>query len=256
MSQLPLLSVITVVYNASATIEKTINSVVNQDYYNLEFIVIDGGSTDGTVDIIKRFEGTVACWISEPDQGIYYAMNKGLQLAKGEYVTFLNSGDYYCNESVLSNLFSDVNDEDVVYGDMYVVEDQKKQPRYQKALRFSKEILLKRGTAVVCHQAFFVKRIIAPRYNVFYRYKAELNWYFDIIELNKDLTIKYKQMPVVFYPLGGFGFLNYRNNLWEWVVLILSRYGLFVFLRHNLHKTIWNKYKYYSAKLREKDFFL
>lgn len=90
---MPKISVITVVYNAVATLEQTIHSVINQDFEDFEFIIIDGGSSDGTIEIIKKYEDRITLWISEPDKGIYDAMNKGIIMAKGEYIYFINSGD-------------------------------------------------------------------------------------------------------------------------------------------------------------------
>jgi glycosyltransferase involved in cell wall biosynthesis len=89
----PLISIITVSYNVVSSIEKTILSIVNQNFNNFEYIIIDGGSTDGTVDKIKKYQDKITLWVSEPDKGIYDAMNKGISYAKGEYICFINSGD-------------------------------------------------------------------------------------------------------------------------------------------------------------------
>jgi len=99
--QSPLFSIITVVLNGEKYLEQTIKSVVGQNFSNFEYLIIDGGSTDGTLDIIKKYESQIDHWISEPDNGIYDAMNKGLRLAKGEVVNFLNCGDFYLNNKVL-----------------------------------------------------------------------------------------------------------------------------------------------------------
>jgi glycosyltransferase involved in cell wall biosynthesis len=100
-----LISIITVVYNGVSTIEQTILSVINQTYKNIEYIIIDGSSTDGTVDIIKKYEKHLIYWVSEPDKGIYDAMNKGIRKATGEWLNFMNSGDIFSDISVLKNIF-------------------------------------------------------------------------------------------------------------------------------------------------------
>ena len=250
MGHSPSISIITVVYNAGKTLEKTIQSIINQTYKNIELIIIDGRSTDETIAIIKKYEAYVTFWQSEADQGIYDAMNKGLKFSGGDYVTFLNAGDYYCNNSVLSTLFSDNQGEDVIYGDIFVEDVTSTPPRYQQAVDFNLENLLSHGTAVVCHQAFFIKRNLAPDYNTSFRYKAELNWYFDIVEANKQLNYMHKDIAVVCYSLGGFGYINYRNNLYEWCKLIIKRYGLLIFFKYKYPGIIFHKlnYRYQISK--------
>lgn len=115
------ISIITVVRNDVHNIEKTICSVISQGYPNLEYIVIDGGSTDGTLKIIERYSDKITYYVSEPDNGIYDALNKGILKATGDWVGLLNSGDVFCNEMVLSDMFcNDLNQVDVVYGNCYV----------------------------------------------------------------------------------------------------------------------------------------
>ena len=120
---IPLISIITVSYNAVDTIKETINSVINQTYPNIEYIIIDGGSIDGTVDIIKKHENKIAFWISEPDKGIYDAMNKGIQGATGEWINFMNCGDVFANTQVLQSIFDKNNykEFDVIYGNSYKI---------------------------------------------------------------------------------------------------------------------------------------
>jgi len=102
--QEPLVSIITVVYNGERYLEKTIQSVLNQTYDNIEYIIIDGGSSDGTLDIITRYEHAIDYWVSEKDEGIYDAMNKGLQVARGDYIAILNADDYYEQNAVALSL--------------------------------------------------------------------------------------------------------------------------------------------------------
>lgn len=107
MNKKPLISIITISYNSCLTIEDTILSVINQTYPHIEYIVIDGGSKDGTVDIIKRYENKISYWISEPDKGIYYAMNKGIAATTGEWINFINCGDSFYDKNVIARLFKD-----------------------------------------------------------------------------------------------------------------------------------------------------
>jgi glycosyltransferase involved in cell wall biosynthesis len=117
----PMVSVITVVFNAKETLEATMLSVLAQDWPHLEYIVIDGGSTDGTVDVIRRYAPRLSAWVSESDEGIYDAMNKGLRMATGEWVHFLNAGDCFASSDVLTRCMEAVLPGDgVVYGDCFI----------------------------------------------------------------------------------------------------------------------------------------
>ena len=109
-----MISVITINYNNHAGLLKTIDSVVNQTYNNFEYIIIDGGSTDGSVDVIYKYADRIDYWVSEPDKGIYNAMNKGIDVAKGEYCIFLNSGDSFCDYQTLSLSLPFLDGTDVV----------------------------------------------------------------------------------------------------------------------------------------------
>jgi len=115
----PLVTVITVVRNSVSLLEKTILSIINQTYRNIEYIIIDGDSNDGTIDIIKKYENKINLWISEPDKGIYDAMNKGASFANGEWINFMNSGDKFFNDSVVESIFKtdNHNQYDLIYGD-------------------------------------------------------------------------------------------------------------------------------------------
>lgn len=104
----PKISVITVCFNAAHVIEKTILSVINQTYPNVEYIVVDGGSNDGTIDIIKKYEAQIDKWISEPDDGIFDAMNKGIRMASGEWLNMMNAGDFFFSKESLSEVFSEI----------------------------------------------------------------------------------------------------------------------------------------------------
>jgi glycosyltransferase involved in cell wall biosynthesis len=115
-SDKPLISVVTVVFNSEELIADTIESVINQSYENVEYIVIDGGSTDQTVSIIQSYEESIDYWVSESDRGIYDAMNKSAYLCHGEWINFMNAGDQFHDKNTLSSLKGDLNNNDVVYG--------------------------------------------------------------------------------------------------------------------------------------------
>ncbi|MFW5891412.1 MAG: glycosyltransferase, partial [bacterium] len=123
---MPLVSIITVVYNAFETLERTIKSVLNQDYKNIEYIIIDGGSTDGSLDIIKKYEKELEYYISEPDKGIYNAMNKGIALAQGDYICLLNADDYYKPEFVSNSIKKSLEtNADIVYSALHWVNEDR-----------------------------------------------------------------------------------------------------------------------------------
>lgn len=118
--QRPLISIVTVVLNSVETIERTIKSIINQPFTNYEYIIIDGGSNDGTLDIIRKYSNYISFWISEPDKGIYDAMNKGIAYAKGEYISILNSDDWYVTNSlsVIANQIQNNPNIDIIYGNI------------------------------------------------------------------------------------------------------------------------------------------
>ena len=118
MIEKPLVTVITVCYNAVSLIEKTIRSVLAQQYEHIEYIVVDGGSTDGTIEIIRKYEAHISHWITEQDEGIYDAMNKGVAMATGEWCIFLNAGDTFAADDVLNRIFQVPREADVIYGDV------------------------------------------------------------------------------------------------------------------------------------------
>jgi glycosyltransferase involved in cell wall biosynthesis len=120
----PLVSVITVVFNNKEHLEQTIQSVVNQTYDNVEYIIVDGGSTDGTLSIIKKYEESIDYWVSEPDKGLYDAMNKGLDLANGDWINYMNSGDAFYESNTIQRIInSEYKDADLIYGNHIVEYD-------------------------------------------------------------------------------------------------------------------------------------
>ncbi len=171
----PLISVVTICYNAKNDLEKTILSVLSQTYQDIEYIIIDGGSTDGTVDIIHKYSERLFYWISEPDKGIYDAMNKGMDRATGSWINFMNAGDTFCDNEVIKNIFgyNDLSDYSVIYGDCYV--SKLNQLQYLKASSMKKVHV----QMPFCHQSSFIRKTrlrfsidlkIAADYQMIYEY--------------------------------------------------------------------------------------
>lgn len=170
----PKISIITVSYNAVQTIERTILSVLNQNYPNIEYIIIDGGSTDGTVEIIKKYAEKLSYWVSEPDKGIYDAMNKGISHATGDYVGIINSDDWYADKAL--KIVADASIEypqiDIFYGDMIVFYSNDSQP-----IRLSDHTKLKQGMSVN-HPTCFVRRTVYERkqFSLLYRMAGDYDF--------------------------------------------------------------------------------
>lgn len=148
------ISVVTVCYNAVDQIEETIKSVVGQTYQNIEYIVIDGGSTDGTTDIIRKYSDKISYWISEPDNGIYDAMNKGIHVATGDYINFMNAGDYFSSASAISDVVKQINaTNDIIYGDSTMI-DYKGRRRFSAA---DTDVNLLKKRPIYRHNASFTR---------------------------------------------------------------------------------------------------
>jgi hypothetical protein len=185
---LPVVSVITVVYNSLNLIEKTIRSITGQTYPNIEFVVIDGGSSDGTVEIIRLYEKQIDWWISEPDHGIYDAMNKGLAAATGDYVWFMNAGDRIYAADTLDKIFAGGQPRNfgesgirhkakIWYGDTMIVDPEYREVGLRR-LRPPEVLTWKsfKNGMLVCHQAIIVSREIAEPFDPRYRHSADFDW--------------------------------------------------------------------------------
>jgi len=177
----PVFSIITVTYNAAQWLERTILNILSQSYPHIEYIIIDGGSTDGTIDIIKQYHEGISFWISEPDKGLYDAMNKGLLHATGEYVWFINAGDKLHTadtlHEIMSSLKKKVSLPDIIYGDTTIV-DATGHSLGLRRLRPPKNLTWKsfRMGMLVCHQSFIAKREIAPLYDLSYKLVSDFDW--------------------------------------------------------------------------------
>lgn len=226
----PLVSVITVVFNNSDYIEKTILSVLNQTFRDKEYIIIDGASTDGTLEIIEKFDQKIDFWQSQADKGIYDAMNKGLSLAKGTYVLFLNSGDLFSDDYVLENVFSKAEqDADIYYGETNLVNGSGEILGTRSDLSTRKLPLkltwkdMKYGM-VVSHQSIFVRRSIAPVYDLKYRYSADIEWVIESLKRSRK-TI-HTHTVISNYLIGGLSIKHQKRSWQERFDIFARQFGL------------------------------
>ncbi|MFN3404415.1 MAG: glycosyltransferase family 2 protein [Cytophagaceae bacterium] len=225
----PKITVITVVYNSRQLLRNTILSVLNQTFKEWEYVIIDGGSNDGTIDIIKDYSRFLAFWVSEKDKGIYDAMNKGLKAARGEYVLFLNSGDLLADERVLEGVFSNNIEEDCYYGETLLIEESGKilGTRSDLTTRKLPTVLTWKDMIngmVVSHQSIIFRREIVKEYNLNFRCSADIDWV--IRGLKSSANILNTGIPISKYLVGGFSIKNQKVCLKERWKIYVMHYGI------------------------------
>ena len=227
-SKNPLISIITVVFNAEEFLEETILSILNQDYKNIEFIIIDGKSTDLTLDVIKKYHDKIDILVSEEDKGIYDAMNKGIGLANGEWLNFLNAGDLFFGNDVLTKVFEKKRtDAAFLYGkvDYYSIENGSNQTLGKKV-----SIRDFQTSFPICHQSMFFNKEIFNyfgRYDLNYKVTAD---YDLVIKIFKDRAVKkvYIDSVISKFLIDGFGFNNSFQGHWERVKIADNHFNFFI----------------------------
>jgi len=245
-----LFSIITVTYNASKWLERTIQSIISQSYPHIEYIIIDGNSTDGTLDIIKKYQSSITHYVSEPDKGLYDAMNKGLKSASGDYIWFINAGDMIYSENTVQEIVDTLdagNLPDIIYGETQIVDEQGNSVAMRR-LR-APEILTWKSFSMgmlVCHQSFIVKRTIAEPYNMQYRFTADYDW--CIRCLKKANTVFNTHFILSRFLEAGLSAANRKESLKERYRIMCENYGkLPTQIRH-----IWFAVRFYAAKCTKK----
>lgn len=253
----PKITVITVTYNCDKLLLKTIRSIAVQEYDNLEYIIIDGNSTDKTLDIIKDNLKDISFWISENDSGIYDAMNKGIRFSSGEWIIFMNAGDTFSHQNVLKNIFQDTQliEYDVVYGDVI--------------LQYSNYSYIKRALPLTkmdhklsfCHQSSFVRRSVISEYmfNTKYKLAADYDLFF---RLYKDsYKFLYVNTPIsIFESESGAANNNERrvheeyyeiNSRDRTILGLLFKHCLFTYITFKgNNKTCVNYLRYLINRIR------
>lgn len=208
-------SVVTVNYNNSRGLEDTIKSVLSQTYKNIEFIIVDGGSTDSSLEVIKRYRDQIDFYVSEKDAGIYDAMNKGIKLATGSWINFMNSGDKFHEDDSISKVFShNISDNiNLVYGSQYKLgEVVPPLPSY----------FIKLGIIPACHQAMFFRPSIEYdlRYNIYADFDLVANIY-----QNKESSIKFVDVAVCEFEGGGVSSLISREKRIDKYLSLFRHFG-------------------------------
>lgn len=213
----PLITVVTVVYNGDKFLEETILSVINQTYDNVEYLIIDGGSTDGTLDIIRKYEHAIDYWVSEKDNGIYDAMNKGIDLATGEWINFMNAGDGIYAHSVLSDLFTHQNHQkaQILYGNHQVIYPSGRTRCVKAGLMKN----LWKGSQF-CHQASFVKADYhkAHKFNLCTKIVADFEFYYKAWQNN--VQFKFVDVVVAKFEAGGVSDIKRIDSILGWWIFI------------------------------------
>lgn len=243
----PLFSIITVTYNAERTLGRTVESVAGQTCRLYEHIIIDGASSDGTLRVLEGCPGADRRKVmSEPDEGLYDAMNKGLGIATGDYLIFLNAGDKFHSPDTLQHLADVIMDNDypgIVYGQTDLVDDGGRRlgPRHLTAPETLGYANFARGM-VVCHQSFVVLRRIAPPYSTRYRFSADYDWCIKCLQHSRNNV--YAGEILTDYLAEGLTTANHRKSLWERFRIMSRYYGLLptivrhigFFFRHRRYK--------------------
>lgn len=225
----PLISVVTVSYNAVSTIEQTILSVLNQTYPRIEYIIIDGGSTDGTVDIIKKYADRITYWVSEPDKGIYDAMNKGIKVATGEWINFMNCGDsLYENDIVekISNMAKNINNVSIIYGKTM------KQFEQYDTIETPPELSKIKKRLPFCHQSSFIKLELLQKhpYNTDYKLVADDEFFYSMY-INSVNFLFIDEVVSKYDAYSGVSSCNIKQALYEnYQIRGNSNYIYFLFI--------------------------
>ncbi len=225
----PTISIITVVYNGEAELEGTIQSVLKQTYPAIEYVIIDGASKDGTLDLIKKYEPNIDFWKSEPDKGLYDAMNKGMQHATGDFVLFLNAGDRLYAKDTLDIIFSKCKtDTDILYGEVMMVDDAR-QPIGTRSEITTRQLpknlnwkSLQKGM-VVCHQAFIPRRTICPPY-MMDNLAADIDWVIEC--LKKSRSNVFTDTIIAEFLVGGVSKQRHQQSLKDRFAILQKHYGV------------------------------
>jgi len=243
------ISLLTVSYDSETTIKDTIESIRSQDYNTIEYIVVDGDSKDGTVQIIKSYDSVVTKWISEPDKGIYDAMNKAIGLATGDVVGILNSDDFYFDSTIISQVAAAFENQDVdaVFGDLIFVDPNnlKKTVRTYSSAKWNPSKFAK--GFMPAHPTFFVRRKYYEQFGVFktdYKIAADYELLIRFLYVNK---LRYQYLPITMVKMrrGGVSSRNLTSNI------VLNNEIIRACRENGISTNVFKVYPKYFTKLFE-----
>lgn len=220
------ISVITVCFNAVNDLEKTLKSVRSQTYKNLEYIVIDGGSRDGTVDLIKKASNCIDYWVSEPDGGIYDAMNKGIKKANGDWILFLNAGDVFVSDTVMED-FSNYLTDDIYILRGNIVRLYDKFKAVSQGITAQNPTLMDMISGSFHHQACLIRKVLFLQYGLYsteYKLCSDWKFFFDCVALHHVKT-KYVNYTVAAFKMDGASSNNTIRYEQESKAYLVSLYG-------------------------------
>ncbi len=224
----PVFSIITVVYNGATLLEPTIKSVIEQTYPDIQYIIVDGGSTDGTLAIIKQYDEDLDRWITEPDKGIYDAMNKGLRMATGDFVWFMNCGDTIRDFDTVEKMALQMeSDTDILFGEVMMVDDTRADLGTRSEITTQQLPAqldwksLKKGM-VVSHQAFLPRKSIAPKY-MMDNLSADIDWVIECLKKSRKNTNTNEVLAN--FLIGGTSRQQHQRALTDRYKVLSKHYG-------------------------------
>ena len=201
-----MITIVTINLNNKEGLKKTIESVINQSFFNkIEYVIIDGGSTDGSKEVIEQYQDMLVYWCSEPDGGIFPAMNKSIEHINGEYVLFLNSGDILNNNNVIERVYGEL-DKDIVYGNEYKVNNRRTLATYPDKLT---EAFFKKSA--LPHQSTFIRAELLKQrgYSEKWKVLGDWSWLRERIMVD-GVSYKHLKFPISDYDLNGFSTINQK----------------------------------------------
>ncbi|MDD4009474.1 MAG: glycosyltransferase family 2 protein [Fermentimonas sp.] len=227
------LSIITVTFNAEQTLERTLSSISSQSYPYIEHIIVDGKSTDNTIDLVHKYENDKLKWISEPDKGLYDAMNKGIKMSTGDYLCFLNAGDTFFAADTVELIMQSDEPADIIYGETAIV-DNNGNFLHMRRLKAPDKLTWKsfKEGMLVCHQAFIVRREITEPYDLSYNFSSDFDW--SIRMLKKSKAIINTNLILINYLNEGMTTTNRKKSLKERYQIMVKHYGKFSTFLHHL----------------------